>query len=115
MKGWTDLEKFRDFLMSVKNALNKYHSIVIDDSQFVHDSHKTKHKYNIEYDKFLQVEALYFCVNIELIADDLISYSRYLLCYISLDNLCILSSKSSCVLQKWARTFNLFRYHLYAK
>ena len=100
--------------MSVYNALNKYHSIVIDDSEFVHDSHKTKHKYNIKCDKFLQVEALYLCVNTELIADDLILYSRYLLHYKSLDNLCILSSRSSCVLQKWARTFNPFRYHLYA-
>ena len=114
MKGQTDLEKSRDFLMSVYNALNKYHSIVIDDSEFLHDSHMTKHKYNIKYDKFLQVEALHLCVDIELIADDLISYSRYLLHYKSLDNLCILSSKSSHVLQKWARTFNLFRYHLYA-
>ena len=73
--------------MSVYNALNKYHFIVIDDSEFVHNSHKTKHKYNIKYDKFLQVEALYPFVNIELIADDLILYSRYLLHYKSLDNL----------------------------
>ena len=78
--------------MSVYNALNKYHSI--DDSEFVHDSHKTKHKYNIKYVKFLQVEALYLCVDIELTADDLILYSRYLLHYKSLNNLCILSSKS---------------------
>ena len=92
MKGQTDPEKSRDFLMYVYNALNKYHSIVIDDSEFVHDSHKTKHKYEIKYDKFLWVEALYFCIDIELIADYLISYSRDLLCYKSLDNLCILSS-----------------------
>ena len=79
VKGWTDLEKFRNFLMSVYNALTKYHSKVTDNSEFVHNLHKTKHKYNIKYDKFLQVEALYLCIDIELIADNLISYSRFLL------------------------------------
>ena len=66
IKGWIDLEKCRDFLMFVYNALNKYHSIVTDDSEFVHNSHKTKHKYDIKYDKFLQVKALYLCFSIEL-------------------------------------------------
>ena len=102
-----------NFLLSAYNALYKYHNIVIDDTDFNHDRDRRVGIFDMHYKKLRQREIMFLTIDLEQICNDLEYYIKTLNRYKSLNNLCVLASNSSCVLQKWAVKYNLFHYHLH--
>ena len=112
MQWKSHLDDSMNFLLSAYNALYKYHRIVIDDMEFNHDRNRRVGIFDIHYKKLRQREIAFLTVDLEQICSDLECYVKTLVRYKSLNNLCLLASKSLCVLQKWAMKYNLFHYHL---
>ena len=89
-----------DFLLSAYNTLYKYHKMVIDDTEFNHDRNRRVGIFDMHYKKLRQGEIMFFTIDLEQICSDLEYYINTLNRYKSLNNLCVLASKSSCMLQK---------------
>ena len=102
-----------NFLLSAYNALYKYHNIKIDDTEFNHDRNRRVGIFDMHYKKLRQREIMFFTIDLEQICSDLEYYIKTLNRYKTLNNLCVIASKSSRVLQKWAVKYNLFHYHLH--
>ena len=91
-----------NFLLSAYSALYKYHNIVIDDTEFNHYRNRRVGIFDMHYKKLRQREIIFVTIDLEQICSDLEYYIKTLNRYKSLNNLCVLASKSSHVLQKWA-------------
>ena len=107
------LDDYINFLLSAYNALYKYHDVVIDDTEFNHDWNRRVGIFDMHYKKLRQREMMFFTVDLEQICSDLEYYVKTQNRYNSLNNLCVLASKSLHVLQKWAVKNYLFHYHLH--
>ena len=95
----SNLDDSINFLLSAY-ALYKYHNIVIDDTEFNHNRNRRVGIFDMHYKKLRQRKIMFLTIDLEQICNDLEYYIKTLNRYKSLNNLCVLASKSLCVLQK---------------
>ena len=102
-----------NFLLSAYNTLYKYHNIVIDDTEFNHDRNRRIGIVDMHYKTLRQREIMFLTIDLEQVCNIWNITLKLLIDTKSLNNLCLLASKSLHMLQKWAVKYNLFPQHIH--